>query len=48
MDDASPLPAVYELGMGPTSLTTGTYGPIFALPLQWKAQDNTGFGSRVS
>ncbi|MFT4535254.1 MAG: hypothetical protein ACJA1A_000526 [Saprospiraceae bacterium] len=42
MDDASPLPAVYELGMGPRSVTTGTYGSTFALPLEWKTQDSNG------
>jgi hypothetical protein len=42
MDDASPMAAVYVLGMGPTSVTPGTYGPTFTLPLEWKAQDSNG------
>ena len=42
MDDASALPAVYELGMGPSSVTTGTYGSTFTLPLEWKAEDSNG------
>ena len=39
---AGSMAATYELGMAPSTLTTGTYGPFFTLPLQWKAQDNAG------
>ena len=41
MDDASIMPAQYELGMG-TGLTMGTYGSTFTLPLEWKAEDSNG------
>ncbi len=42
MDDAGPTPPVYELGMTPSSLTTGTLSPLFTLPLEWKAADDNG------
>ena len=40
MDDAGPFPAIYELGITPGQLRTGSIPFLFSFPLEWKAVDN--------